>query len=62
MTPNRHDIDGRTFVEEPLLQLLEGLGWQVLRLKSPAEGHSLVQFQSGTIKGTVISNNIETVP
>lgn len=38
MTQNRHWIDERTFVEEPLLQQLEGLGWQVLRLKSPSEG------------------------
>lgn len=38
MTQNRHYIDERTFVEEPFLQQLEGLGWQVLRLKSPSEG------------------------
>ena len=38
MSQNRHYIDERTFVEEPLLQQLEGLGWQVLRLKSPSEG------------------------
>jgi type I restriction enzyme R subunit len=38
MASNRHYIDERTFVEEPFLQQLEGLGWQVLRLKSPAEG------------------------
>ena len=35
---NRHYIDERTFVEEPFLQQLEGLGWQILRLKSPSEG------------------------
>lgn len=38
MTQNRHYIDERTFVEEPFLHQLEGLGWQVLRLKSPSEG------------------------
>lgn len=38
MHQNRHWIDERTFVEEPLLQQLDGLGWQVLRLKSPSEG------------------------
>lgn len=38
MTQNRHYIDERTFVEEPFLQQLEGLGWQILRLKSPSEG------------------------
>lgn len=38
MSKNRHYIDERTFVEEPLLQQLEGLGWEVLRLKSPSEG------------------------
>ena len=38
MIKNRHYIDERTFVEEPLLQQLEGLGWEVLRLKSPSEG------------------------
>jgi type I restriction enzyme, R subunit len=38
MHHNRHYIDERTFVEEPLLQQLEGLGWQGLRLKSPSEG------------------------
>ncbi len=35
---NRYYIDERSFVEEPLLQQLEGLGWEVLRLKSPSEG------------------------
>jgi len=34
MTQNRHYIDEKTFVEDPLLDQLEGLGWQVLRLKS----------------------------
>jgi len=38
MSNNRHYIDERTFVEEPLLKQLEGLGWDVLRLKSPSEG------------------------
>ncbi|MEZ4924816.1 MAG: HsdR family type I site-specific deoxyribonuclease [Saprospiraceae bacterium] len=38
MTQNRHYIDEKTFVEEPFLEQLEGLGWQVLRLKSPSEG------------------------
>ncbi len=38
MTHNRHYIDEKTFVEDPLLDQLEGLGWQVLRLKSPSEG------------------------
>lgn len=38
MSNNRHYIDERTFVEEPFLEQLEGLGWQVLRLKSPSEG------------------------
>ena len=38
MQTNRHYIDERTFVEDPLLQQLEGLGWQVLRLKSPSDG------------------------
>lgn len=38
MSKNRHYIDERTFVEEPFLQQLKGLGWQVLRLKSPSEG------------------------
>ena len=38
MTPNRHYIDERTFVEDPFLDQLAGLGWQVLRLRSPSEG------------------------
>lgn len=38
MNQNRHYIDEKTFVEEPCLKQLEGLGWQVLRLKSPSEG------------------------
>jgi type I restriction enzyme, R subunit len=38
MSQNKHWIDERTFVEEPLLKQLEGLGWTVLRLKSPSEG------------------------
>ena len=38
MTQNRHYIDEKTFVEDPFLDQLEGLGWQVLRLKSPSEG------------------------
>lgn len=38
MLSNRHYIDERTFVEDPLLQQLEGLAWQVLRLKSPSDG------------------------
>ena len=38
MSQNKHYIDERTFVEEPLLQQLEELGWTILRLKSPSEG------------------------
>ncbi len=38
MSHNRHYIDERTFVEEPFLKQLEGMNWQVLRLKSPSEG------------------------
>ncbi len=38
MTSNRHYIDEKYFVEEPFLEQLEGLGWAVLRLKSPSEG------------------------
>jgi type I restriction enzyme R subunit len=38
MSKNRHYIDERTFVEEPLLEQLEGMGWEALRLKSPSEG------------------------
>ncbi len=32
MHQNRYYIDERTFVEEPFLQQLEGMGWTVLRL------------------------------
>jgi type I restriction enzyme, R subunit len=38
MSQNKHWIDEKTFVEEPLLQQLESLGWKVLRLSSPTEG------------------------
>lgn len=38
MSHNRHYIDEKTFVEEPFLEQLKELGWQLLRLKSPSEG------------------------
>lgn len=38
MPKHRHYIDERTFVEDPLLDQLEGMGWEVLRLKSPSDG------------------------
>ncbi|MFN3667514.1 MAG: type I restriction endonuclease subunit R, partial [Sediminibacterium sp.] len=45
MNQNRHRIDERTFVEEPLLQQLESFCWQVIRCKSPSEG---VQYPEDT--------------
>lgn len=38
MRQNRHWIDERTFVEDPFLDQLDSLGWEVLLLKSPSEG------------------------
>jgi type I restriction enzyme R subunit len=38
MTSNRQYIDEKFFVEDPLLDQLSEIGWEVLRLKSPSEG------------------------
>jgi type I restriction enzyme, R subunit len=38
MAQTKHYIDEKSFVEDPLLDQLEGLGWEVLRLKSPSDG------------------------
>jgi type I restriction enzyme R subunit len=38
MTQNRHYIDEKFFVEDPFLDQISALGWEILRLKSPSEG------------------------
>ena len=41
MSQNKHWIDEKNFVEEPLLQQLESLGWKVLRFWSNDIRHNL---------------------
>lgn len=38
MSQNKHYIDEKTYVEEPLLAQLSSMGWEILKLKSPSEG------------------------